>query len=119
MHADIKRVLSTLKKLTDHPSGRIAIDLSSGQFTPLGKILSIIYYRMDVCDLLEPMERFGFPHNGGQHTFSYRGNGRDFVAWLELVKEEVNSKFGLGLTGDEHQVLSELSFISQEILALR
>ncbi len=119
MHQDIKRVLATLKALSDSPKGRIAIELSAGQFTPMGRILGIMYYRLDVVDLLERTEHFGYPHNGGQHTFSYRGNGKDFVAFLELLKEELQNRFNAGFNDEERQVVSELSFISQDILALR
>jgi len=118
MHADIKRVLGTLKALSDSPKGRIAIDLSSNQNTPLGSILHNIYYRTDTTDLLERTAHFGYPHNGGQHTFSYRGNGKEFVAWLEIIKEEL-AQPKYRLNAEERQVLSELSFISQDILALR
>jgi hypothetical protein len=118
MHADIKRVLGTLKKLTDHPKGRIAIDLSSGQYTPMGKLLGLMYYRTNIVDQLERTEYFGYPH-GGQHTFSYRGDGKTFAAFIELLKEELQNKFIRGLNEEEQQVLSELSFISQDILALR
>ncbi len=119
MHADIRRVLGTLKQLSDSPKGRIAIELSSGQYTPMGKLLGLMYYRTRITDLLERTEHFGYPHNGGQHTFSYRGNGKTFVAFLELMKEELQTKFNNGLNEEERQVLSELSFISQDILALR
>lgn len=115
MDTQIRSVLKTLKPIGP---GRISIELSAAERSPLGRILHQVYYATDACDLLSNEHRSGFPHNGGQHTFRYSGPKKEFVAWLEIVKEELEQpKYRLNEI--ERQVLSQFSFISQDILSLR
>jgi len=114
MHPQIKQVCATVQHHVA-PKG-VSFDLRAGEQTPLGKLLSILYYRTDVLDLVPFEHRIGFPHNGGMHTLYYNGPRGDAVAFLELWKEELE-KFNL--TEEQRQVASELSFISQEILSVR
>ena len=110
MHAQIKRVI---ERLVFHP-GKVYVELSATQSSPLGLILFEVYYNTKICDIVSRDDRHGYPHNGGQHTFSYKGRPGDVVALLETIKEEVGQR---KLNEETRQVLSELSFISQEILA--
>jgi hypothetical protein len=63
------------------------VTLTDLQESALGKLLHQLYYgRSDaLCDLAP--NRTGFPHNGGQHTFTMRGKKDDLVAYLELLEE--------------------------------
>ncbi len=114
MHAQIKHVIS---RLVFQSSADVIVELSAGEQTPLGKLLNRLYYRTNVMDVLDSESRYGYPHNGGQHTFTFRGTPRDAVAMVELFKEVLQEQFTL--TEEESQVCSELSYISQEILAGR
>lgn len=113
MHAQIHRAIERL----EFSPGQVFVELTAGQESPLGKILNIVYYRTDICDVVDRDNRFGYPHNGGQHTFSYRGKHMDAVSMIELIKETVMDNFTL--EDEVRQVANELSFISQEILAGR
>lgn len=113
MHAQIHHVINRLQ----FSPGQVFVELSAGEQSPLGKILNIVYYRTNICDTLDRDNRFGYPHNGGQHTFSYRGTHGDAVAMIELIKETVMDNFKLD--DEVRQVASELSFVSQEILSGR
>lgn|SRR5574337_856401 len=114
MHAQIKHIIGRLEFKS---SQDVIVELSSGEQTPMGKLLNRLYYQTGVMDVVDRDSRFGYPHNGGQHTFTYRGTPRDAVAMLELFKEVLQEKFTL--TEEESQVCSEISYISQEILAGR
>ncbi len=112
MHPQIKTVISRLRFFTD----LVILDLTSAQHTPMGKLLYNVYYRTNICDVVDRESRYGYPHNGGEHTFSFRGKPWDAVTMLELIKETmIEGKFGL--TEEEREVASQLSFVSQEIIA--
>jgi len=113
MHAQIRNVISRLEFST----GTVLVELSAGEQTPLGRLLNLLYYQTNLCEVIDRDCRFGYPHNGGSHTFTFRGPRGDAVAMLELIKETLAEKFAL--QGEEAQVNSELSFVSQEILAGR
>lgn len=108
MHPQIKTVIDSIRVV---PAG-IAVTLTSGEHTPLGEVLRRMYYSMDEFTSL--IESVGFPNNGGLHTFSYQGNAKDFVAYLELLQDEMRARFRM--TDDVKQVVSELDFVIQEIL---
>jgi hypothetical protein len=116
MHHQIKKVCAGLQHHVN-PKG-VSFDLSAGEQTPLGRILNLMYYRTGVVDLLPRDSHFGYPHNGGMHTFHYTGPKGDAVAFLELLKEELDQP-KYRLNEEERQVLRELSFISQDILSRR
>lgn len=113
MHAQIHYAISRLQ----FSPGQVLVELSAGEQSPLGKILNIVYYRTNICDVVDRDNRWGYPHNGGQHTFTFRGPHGDAVSMVELIKETVMDKFKLD--DETRQVASELSYISQEILAGR
>ena len=114
MHRQIKQVIESLK----FQDGKVHVRLSAGEQTPLGKIIGRLYYQSRVMDLLPPDQRFGYPHNGGQHTLSLACRPLDAVAFIEALKEEAQAR-KFAITEEESQVVSELSYISQEILAGR
>lgn len=114
MHTQIKAIIATLK-WHKAGTGEVAVQLTSGQNTPMGKLLFNLYYRMDVIDLLGK-RACGYPHNGGEHCLFIHAPWGDVVAFLDLFQDEVQ-KFKL--TTEESQVAGELSFISQEIYLLR
>ena len=70
----------------------VTVFLTSGEQTPMGKVLADIYYRnhSGLCDLAPG--RTGYPHNGGQHSFSTTGTIPDVIAFLELVMEQYHDK---------------------------
>jgi hypothetical protein len=114
MHAQIKQVIDTLL----FTPGKVAVRLSAGEQTPLGKIIGRLYYQSKVMDLLTHDERFGYPHNGGQHTLELHCKPLDAVSMIEAMKEEAEDR-KFATNADEWQVVAELSYISQEILAGR
>ena len=114
MHAQIRNVINRLELTT---GGEVHVELTSGEQTPLGNLVSRLYYQTNVMAVVDRDSRWGYPHNGGQHTFQYRGSPRDAVAMLELFKEVLLDNFKLN--AEESQVANEFSYISQEILALR
>ncbi len=115
MHAQIKAAIGTLRLMAGIG---IYLDLSAGERTPLGNLLNIVYYQTNLCDVIDRDNRFGYPHNGGQHTFQYRGPAGDAVSMIELIKETLlEGKYRL--SEEDRQVAHELSYISQEVLALK
>lgn len=115
MHAQIREVIEKLKM--DWTGKRVVLVLTAGERSPLGTILSRVYYNTDITSIINRDELFGYPHNGGQHTFTFMGTAGDAVALVELIKETMLEKF----TFDEEtrRVVNEMSFISQEILLLK
>lgn len=113
MHTQIKAVISQLK----FSPRNVTIELTAGEQTPLGSLLSKVYYRTSICDVVEREFLFGCPNTGGRHTFTYSGPWQDAVAMLELMKETLLDNFALN--DEERQVANQLSYISQEILAAR
>jgi len=113
MHAQIKYVIDHLK----FKHGKIYVDLSAGQHTPLGRIIGKIYNTNVLHCLEKDVECFGCPYTGGQHKLELVCRPLDAIEMVELIKEEALAKFTL--TPDECQVAHELSYISQEIHVLR
>jgi hypothetical protein len=65
-------------------SNRVFIDLSYRQHSPLGKALFNLYYRnKSLCDMAP--DRGGYPHNGGEHTFTIKGERGECLAFLDLM----------------------------------
>lgn len=114
MHAQIKEVIGTLL-FTPY---QVSVRLSAGERTPLGKIVGRLYYNTRVMDLLSHEERSGYPHNGGQHSLDLHCKPLDAVAFIEAMKEEAEDR-KFACNDEESQVIAELSYISQEILAGR
>jgi hypothetical protein len=113
MHPQIKEVINTLL----HTLGKVHVRLSAGEQTPLGKIIGRVYYNTNVLEGLTRDERFGYPHNGGQHTLELHCKPMDAIAMLEMIKEVALDK--LCRTEEERAVANQLSFVSQEIHRLR
>lgn len=83
-----------------------ALDLTSGQETPIGEIVGHLYYS-NHC-LLDMVKHDGYPHNGGSHSLTIYGEKKDLIAWLEMVAEfYFQSKFAkrFGLGAEELQLL--------------
>jgi hypothetical protein len=114
MHAQIRNVIDRLQWFSREV---VLVELSAGEQTPLGRLVGRLYYQTSVMDVVDRDSRWGYPHNGGSHTFTYKGSPRDAVAMLELFKETLAENFTLN--AEESQVASEFSYISQEILAGR
>ena len=111
MHTQIR---SVIKGLRWPGAGMVQLELTAGEHTPLGRLVGRLYYQTGVMDLVDKDTRWGFPHNGGQHTFGFEGSRRDAVAMLEIFKEALEV---FKLTEEESQVASELSYISQDIIS--
>lgn len=113
MHPQIKEVIRTML----HQPGKIHVRLSAGEHTPLGKIIGRVYYDSRVLDALNFNERSGYPHHGGSHTLELHCRPLDAIEMIEMIKEEALAR--LCLTDEEREVAHQLSFVSQEIYALR
>lgn len=79
-------------------TGGIAVELTDGQYEPLGLIVGHLYYsnskimnmigrQRDVYPVGRELISSGYPHNGGEHTMSVYGPKGDVVAFLELASE--------------------------------
>jgi len=114
MHQQIRFVIDRLQWF---PGQVVLVELSAPEQTPLGKLVGRLYYDTNAMEVVDRDCRWGYPHNGGMHTFTYKGPARDAVAMLEVFKEALEGR--LARTEEERQVCSEFSYISQEILAGR
>lgn len=63
----------------------VILDLSAGEQTSLGKIVSHMYYgkNHELLDLLST--HWGYPHNGGQHSLMARGPKEEIRLFLEFL----------------------------------
>jgi hypothetical protein len=113
MHPQIKDIIHFLM----HRGGRVFVRLSAPEQTPLGKLVGRAYYDSRVLEVLSFNERSGYPHNGGMHTLELHCAPLDAIEMLEMLKEECLVR--LCRTEEEREVASQLSFVSQEIHALR
>ena len=113
MHEQIKRIIASLL----HQPGKVHVRLSAGEQTPLGRIIGRVYYNSKVLEGLNYSERTGYPHNGGQHTLELHCAPIDAIEMIEMIKEEALER--LCLNEEEREVANQLSFVSQEIYALR
>jgi hypothetical protein len=113
MHPQIEEVIRTLL----HTPYKFRVRLSAGEQTPLGKIIGRVYYNTNVLEALSYSERTGYPHNGGQHTLELHCRPLDAIEMIEMIKEVALEK--LCRTEEEREVANQLSFVSQEIHALR
>lgn len=111
MHSQIKQVIATIL----NTPGKVLVRMSAGENTPLGKVIGRLYYQSPVMELLTHEERYGYPHNGGQHTLELHCKPLDAISMIESMKEEAQNR-KLAFTPEEIQVVNEFSFISQEIL---
>lgn len=113
MHAQIKEVIRRLM----HEPGRVYVDLSAGEQTPLGRIIGRVYYNTNVLECLSYQERAGCPHNGGSHTLTLHCRPLDAIEMIEMIKEVALER--LCVTEEEREVANQLSYVSQEIHSLR
>lgn len=113
MHAQIKAACRTLKRRN---GGNVQFTLTSGEQTPMGRILYFVYYRSNILDLV-PGCTTGYPHNGGQHTFTFNGPAKDAVAFVELLKEVCMERPWIACP-EVRTVANELSFLTQDIIAI-
>lgn len=115
MHSQIKAAIATLNRA---PGGKVFVDLGAGEQTPLGKILGKMFYSTLLTDVLDQGTYGGYPNNGGSHTFWMRAEPLEVVSFIELLKETMlEGKYVL--SEESRQVAHELSYISQEVLALK
>lgn len=70
------------------------INASHPQHTPAGKLLGVMYYSGFIQTALSQEQRSGYPHNGGEHTFSLSMSPADIGAFLAIVKETYPSHPG-------------------------
>ena len=113
MHQQIRGVISQLKWF---PGQVVLVDLTASEQSPLGRLVGRLYYDTDAMEVVDRACRTGYPHNGGFHTFQFKGPARDAVAMMELFKETLEDRTR---TDEERQVCNEFSYVSQEILAGR
>lgn len=114
MHAQIKTIIASIRTI---PGARVLINFTSGESTLMGRILYEMYYKTELMDMLRQNEHYGYPHNGGQHTFQLACKAIDAIAFVEQLKETMEAR--QFFSEELRQVISELSFISQELYAFR
>lgn len=115
MHFQIKKVIQALRPYRD--DGRVVIELTAQQSTPLGDIVADIFYRTGLLDMLNRGDYTGYPHNGGQHTLTLMIKPLDGIAFIDEVQESLKGM--RDDDGDYARVLSELAFVSQELHSFR
>jgi hypothetical protein len=65
---------------------KINVTLSSGQETPVGKVLYHFFYsNRALCEMAPNLS--GYPHNGGEHTLRISGEPGECSAFIELMIE--------------------------------
>ena len=114
MDKQIATVCGTIGK---HNKG-VQFTLSAPEQTPLGRIVAHLYYYTNILDCIDRNTVFGYPHNGGFHTFVYAGNAHDGVALLEMLSDAVRESPRRTLGNEERTVASQLAFVAQDILKL-
>jgi hypothetical protein len=114
MHHQIKEVCNKLKIVPFTP--KVIMDLTAGERTPLGTIVSHLFYKTDITDLLNRDDYSGYPHNGGSHTFRFNGTWQEDLVLLELLSEDVLNKYK---DPEVREVALQLMYVSQEILSRR
>lgn len=67
-------------------NGGYYVDLSSGEQSPVGKILCHLFYKNDPLLSLAPYN-YGYPHNGGRHSFHLKASKDDILAFMDLMIE--------------------------------
>lgn len=88
-------------------NGTVNLKLSQPQHTDAGRVLGDIYYRTGMLDLFDRDHRFGYPHNGGEHTLTLVNvNPVDVEAWLDLVDETFGDR-GKSFTLPSRAILQE------------
>jgi hypothetical protein len=70
------------------------IDLSQPEHTPAGSLLYRMWYGSFIEKTLLREERYGYPHNGGQHTLSVKLTKPDFDAFVALVAQTFSEHNG-------------------------
>lgn len=97
-------------------ANHIMFTLTCSEHTPLGQVLNKMYYSSNILECLPKSSWFGCPHSGGQHKFTYSGPPGDAIAFIELMQEELANKL---YTEEARAVLSRLSWLAQDIIALK
>ena len=71
-------------RYTKLPDGNIALELTDGQSTPLGKIVGhLLYHNRELYSLCP--SPIGCPSTGGQHSLRIRGSMDDVKAFIDLM----------------------------------
>lgn len=80
-------------------ANRLFVTLTAPERSMLGWIIGIMYYGRfirskayteEINTLFEMAPgQSGFPHNGGEHSFSIKGTTEEVLTWLDLLKEVV------------------------------
>lgn len=69
---------------------------SQSQYTDAGKLLGYgMYYSGFITKILNFNQFSGYPHNGGEHSFTLLVTLDDFKAFLDIVKETFSGHPGL------------------------
>lgn len=66
---------------------KITIDLSMRQLSNFGRVLNKLYYSDSTGFLKLAPNKYGYPHNGGEHSLRIWGSRDDCVAFIELLGE--------------------------------
>ena len=105
-------------------NGKINYDISAGQETNRGSLLGHMYYSSNLVSVLPEdnfigeksegcLNRHGYPHNGGYHTFCLTGPDKsigDMIAFTELLIEHAqlfNGRYDTAIA-DLNQAVAKL-----------
>lgn len=88
----------------------IFVELSAPEHSHLGKLLCHIYYKTTLLDLLDrnKVGVFGFPHNGGRHTLTLKGDSADIIDFIRILSDEAKKLEMGGAMVELHKVRKSL-----------
>lgn len=116
MHPQIKQIISTIRAVPGRRN-HYSVTLTSGQDTPMGKILGQMYYYTTITEMIEgAVFMSGYPHNGGEHSCYVAGNKIELVAFIEILQERMDARSSR-FNQETCQVVCELSLIAADIQA--
>lgn len=67
--------------------GDIQFCLTSGQTTPLGKLLFLLHYSTLSNNILSLIKNTGYPHNGGEHGLTVYGTAEEIESFFDIIVE--------------------------------
>ena len=74
------------------------IDMSYPEHTMFGKKLGKMWYSSSVYKLVDYS---GYPHNGGKHTFYFKAEKQDVIAFLDIFDAEFGGSEETGWVRDQ------------------
>lgn len=87
------RALRALLEFQNNPNkpATIRVNMSAGQETTFGKILSNLYYGSGRHLLETVTGRSGYPHNGGEHTLYVNATKEEVLSFFDQLEDRYAS----------------------------